>query len=234
MISFRKSRLLAAVTLLAAAQSAIAQEWPYPRVPDDASLALIGESMQVNGMPVRVYQFATRRGFEDVVRVFASSVEGTPRRTKLPGGSARMAVGGRSGDYWLTIQLQETGGMTVGTWSATPQFRAGLQRKLARLPGFPPEAQVLHQVDSYDDGRRSQLVVGLDRAGLSAVAQRLETELRNAGFTKQPFVGRNWHGSDRYVATFSRSREELMVTLREEAAGTSITMNRLSAMEVVR
>ncbi len=223
--------VLICVLLGCLATEAMARDWPTPRVPDDASLALIGDSMQVNGMPVRVYQFATRRDYDEVIRVFTKSVEGEPRRLKIPGPAARVAVGGRSGHFWLTIQLSTAGGMTVGTWSATPQFEGGAQRALARLPGFPDAARVLHQVESYDDGRRSQLVVGLDQAGINAVAQTVEAELRAAGYAKQPFVGRSWTGSSLYAATFSRAREELMVTLREERVGTSIIMNRLTALE---
>jgi hypothetical protein len=213
--------------------AASARDWPMPRVPAEVNLSLVGESMQMDGMPMRIYQFATRRNVESVIELFSSSVQGAPKRMQLAGPDGPITVAGRSGNYWLTVQLRATPHGTSGTWAATPQFEERAQKRIFRPVGFPATAQLLQQVDSVDAGKRSQLVIGVDPASIDAVALRLEQEMRLAGYTKQPFIERHWVDSNRYVAMFGRAREEVMVTLLREQQGTSITMNRLTALEVL-
>jgi hypothetical protein len=221
------------VTLWCVLVPAEARDWPMPRVPAEGGLALVGESMQVNGMPMRIYQFTTRRDLDGVVDVFATGIQGNLQRKRLQGDAGPLTVAGRSGDYWLTMQLVATPNGTRGTWSATPQFEQGAQQRISRPPGFPASAHLLQQVDSLDAGKRSQLVVGLDRASIDVVARQLELDLRTAGYSKQPFIERHWIDSNQYVAMYGRPREEVMVTLRRDPNGTAITMNRITALEVL-
>jgi hypothetical protein len=230
----RGSIAIGLAVLLLAAVRVDARDWPMPRVPADGGLSLVGESMQVNGMPMRIYQFTTRRDLEGVIDAFAAGIQGNVQRKRLQGDGGPLTIAGRSGDYWLTLQLVATPNGTRGTWSATPQFEQGAQQRISRPPGFPPSAHLLQQVDSLDAGKRSQLVVGLDRASIDVVARQLEVDLRTAGYSKQPFIERHWIDSNQYVAMYGRPREEIMVTLRRDPNGTAITMNRVTALEVLQ
>jgi hypothetical protein len=212
----------------------IAREWPEPALPADSQLSLVGEAMEVNGMPVRIFRFETRRTADEVIAGFGKSVRGSLRESSLPGGGSGRAIAGRSGHYWITLQLSEDGWGTRGTWSASPQFEQRALREIRRPVGFPERAQLLQQVDSFDMGKRSQLVVGMDSAGIDAVAQEIEATLRGAGFQKSPFVARSWTDADNYTAIFARAREEIMVSLRRDTQGTSIVLNRLSALETLK
>ncbi len=148
--------------------------------------------------------------------------------SSLPG---QTAVGGRVGDFWVSLQLQQRGGETVGTWSAVPQFVPNARHPVQRPAGFPESATLIQQVDSVDEDKRSELAVGVDPGAVDGVAQRLEEELRDQGFIKQVTPQRSWPAPSVYAATFRRSRDELMVTLSQEPTGTSVVINRISALE---
>jgi hypothetical protein len=227
-------RIALAVAALVSSGLAIARDWPAPVLPQDAQLSLVGDSMEVNGMPVRIFQFETRASSKEVIDTFATSVQGSLRPSSLPGQPDARAFAGRRGNYWITLQLSQFEGGTKGVWSASPQFEPRALREIRRPIGFPERAQLLQQVDSFDSGKRSQLIIGLDLASIDAVAQEIEMTLRAAGFQKSPFIARSWTGADAYTAIFGRQREEVMVSLRRESNGTSIVMNRLTALEVMQ
>jgi hypothetical protein len=117
----------------------------------------------------------------------------------------------------------------MGTWSAIPQFSPNPREAVQRPTGFPQSAQLIQQVDSYDAGRRSQMAIGLDPGPVDGVAERLTTELLEQGFVRQTTPMTNSPGT--YVGMFRKGREEIFVTLAQESAGTSLMINRISALE---
>lgn len=226
--------LAIAFTLAATAAPAIAQEfaWPKPLLPRDATLESPGESMSVNGMPLKIYRYETASKHDVLTRAFRSTIEGELVRGPARENDPRATLAGRSGGFWLTLQLAATeSGGTIATWSAAPRFIEGAQREVTLPPGFPNEAELYQHVDSFDDDRRSQMAVGMMRAPVDAVAANLSQRLRELGFAKQPFPARNWSDDGAFAAIYSRSREEIVVSLRPEAGGTAMIVNRISALD---
>jgi hypothetical protein len=206
--------------------------WPAPALPNDARLESPGESMAVNGMPLKIYRYHTATKPEVLARAFGTTVSGKVVKGPATPGDPRTTLAGRSGDFWLTLQIGTAGpGRTTATWSAAPRFVAGAQRKITLPPGFPSEAELYQHVDSFDADRRSQMAVGMMRAPIDAVAANLQQRLRELGFVKQPFPARNWSDAGDYAAVFHKSREELVVSLRPEAGGTALVINRISALD---
>jgi hypothetical protein len=206
--------------------------WPKPVLPKDAVLESPGESMAVNGMPLKIYRYETAATPEILTKAFGATIEGDLVRGPARGTDPRATVAGRSGGFWLTLQLGATGtGRTIATWSAAPRFIDGAQRKVTLPPGFPGEAELYQHVDSFDDDRRSQMAIGMVRAPVDAVAATLQQRMRELGFSKQPFPSRNWSDDGAFSAVYSRSREELVVSLRPEGAGTVMVVNRISALD---
>jgi hypothetical protein len=220
---------------LCAGQSSERLAWPEPQLGGDARLSSIGDSIAIDGVPAHIYRFATDRSPEEVVKAFRRGIGRD--FTQAPASAAHPAqttVGGRSGDFWVTLQLQREGGRTTGTWAATPRFMADVRRTVHRPPGFPSSATLIQQVDSYDDDKRSELAVGVDAAPVDAAAVRLESELRERGFAKEPQPKQNWASPQEYVALFRKSREEVMVSLRQTPTGTAVVVNRISALEELK
>ena len=206
--------------------------WPKPALPGDAALESPGESMAVNGMPLRIYRFETAASHEALTRAFRAGIEGELVRTGARAGDPRTTLAGRSGGFWLTLQLAPVvDGRTIATWSAAPRFIDGAQRRVTLPPGFPSSAELLQHVDSFDDDKRSQMAIGLAQSPIDAVAADLELRMRELGFAKQPFPARNWSGDGEFAAVYSKSREELVVSLRREARGTAVVINRISALD---
>jgi hypothetical protein len=225
--AFAVAALCATVSL---GQTAGDPTWPDPYIATDAHLSSIGDYISINGVPARIYRFTSGRKPDEVVRYFHEHVERDFSRaqssTALPG---QLAVAGRVGDFWVTLQVVSKGGQTMGTWSAIPQFRPNAREAVQRPTGFPQSAQLIQQVDSYDAGRRSQMAIGLDPGPVDGVAERLTTELLEQGFVKQTTPMTNSPGT--YVGLFRKGREEIFVTLAQESAGTSLMINRIGALE---
>jgi hypothetical protein len=222
------------VLLLALAGAAAARDysWPPLVVPPGAVIESPGESIAINGMPVKIARFRSARDAEALTREFEKTVSSGFTRRAPGAADPRTTLGGRIGDFWLTLQIAPLpGGGSQATWSASPRFVPGVQMKVVRPPGFPRSAELLQQVDSFDDGKNSQLAIGLDAAATDAVAARMQEELREAGYVKQAMPRRNWSDDGQFSAIFVNGREELVVSLRPEGAGTSIVINRISALE---
>lgn len=222
--------LLVLALLLPLAIRADDLAWPVLKIPAGAKLTSPGESIAIDGMPVKIYRYETPLNADLLGRDFEQGVTQFVRRA--PAGSPGVTYGGRRGDFWLTLQVTPLpNGHSQATWSAAPRFVAGAQFKPTKPPGFPPGAKVLQQVDSFDAGKSSQLAIGIDTAAVDAVAARLQDDLRGLGYTKQAYPPRNWTDDGQYSAVFANGREELVVSLRPERGGTSIVVNRISALE---
>jgi hypothetical protein len=230
----------AVIVALAAAAASSGQApqalaWPQPYIATDVRLSSIGDHVNLNGIPARIYRYTTGRRPEEVVRYFRAHVDRDFSRAEpsaaLPG---QVAVAGRVGDFWVTLQLKQEGGETVGTWSAIPQFMPDIREAVQQPAGFPSSAKLIQQVDSFDDDKRSQMAIGIDPSPVDGVAERLAAELHDQGFTKQATPQTTWPSPSTYVAVFRKDREEILVTLNQEPTGTSVMINRLSALEELK
>jgi hypothetical protein len=229
-------KLLARIATLALLGAAGAQAqdipWPTPVVPDDAVLSSPGEIIAVNGMPLKIYRYDTEASHSDIARVFRAGLDGSFVRREPTGKDPRVSLAGRSGGFWITLQLAPPqDGRTVATWSAAPRFIEGAQRRVVPPPGFPPEAQLLQQVDSYDLDKQSQMAIGQTYASVDAAVAQFLDRMKELGYTKQPFPARNWISDTEYSAVFANGREELVVSMQQEPQGTAVVFNRISALE---
>jgi hypothetical protein len=207
--------------------------WPEPLLPSNVALQSVGEHLSINGMPVRIFEFSSSRAADELVAGFRTSIQRDYTR-RAGSNSGEYLVAGRSGDFWLTLQVKAVpGGGVRGTWSASPRFVENAQHEVAKPPGFPPEATLIQQIDSFDVDKNSQLAVGSEEASIRGVADRLESTLRASGFHKEVWPAHNWTGEDRYAAVFTRSREQVVVTLARQGAGTAIVINRITALETL-
>jgi hypothetical protein len=230
----RSTHFLLRLVVAIGALPAWAQDyaWPKPVLPEDATLESPGESMVVNGLPLKIYRFETAASADELTRAFRASIEGDLVRMPARGADPRPTLAGRAGGFWLTLQLASAGEeRSIATWSAAPRFIEGAQRRVVLPPGFPEGAELLQHVDSFDDDKRSQMAIGVTQSPVDAVAATLESRLRELGFAKQPFPARNWSGDGEFAAVYSKNREELTVSLRREARGTAVVVNRISALD---
>ena len=224
--------LLLLVGARASAQLQSQLDWPSTGLPVDATVQSVGDNVSINGVPVHIYTFTTSQTVEEVIAQFRRHLDSDfVRAPDAP--RWKTSVGGRVGDFWLALQLQRKGDRTAGTWSATPRFVPDAIQPVVRPAGFPESAKLVQQVDSFDAGKRSQMAMGVDPSPIDGVAMRLEERLRDQGFVKQALPSVHWPAPDRYVAVFSKGREEIWVTLQQQSAGTAVSINRLSALEVL-
>lgn len=227
--------IAAAFCLISSSALAGDFEWPVPSVPRATSLESLGDDLKINGIPTRIFTFTTSAGVDQVLELFRKQVDSdlteVPKQ-QLPAGTTRL--GGREGDFWLALKVQQVGSGAKGTWSATPRFVPNMRQRVVMPAGFPSTAKLIQQIDSYDVGKRSQMAIGVDPSPVDGVARRLEEQLREQGFTKQALPASNWPAPDRYTAVFSRAREEIWIALQQQRSGTAVTVNRLSALDVLK
>lgn len=210
-------------------------KWPEPNIAPDARLSSVGEHIAINGVPMRIYRFSTGLDLEQVVGYFRQRIERDfSQVSQSDAPSGQVVVGGRVGDFWLTLQVRHDSGETSGTWSAAPRFIPDIAQPVLPPPGFPGSATLVQQIDSFDLDKRSQMALGIDPAPVDGVAVRLESEMRAQGYAKQSMPRVSWPTSSEYVAVFGKGREEVVVSLRQESAGTAVVINRISALEELK
>lgn len=228
------TRLVVLLCVWASCPASADITWPEPSMPGATQLASLGDQMSINGIPTRIFTFESSAPADAVIKHFRDQIDAdfteVPRRHASEGAAT---LGGRNGDFWLTLKVQQQRRGAKGTWSATPRFMPNVQQAVVTPAGFPGSAKLIQQIDSYDAGKRSQMAIGIDPSAVDGVAHRLEEQLRELGFSKQALPAKNWPTSDRYVAVFSKAREEIWVSLQQQKSGTAVTINRLSALEVL-
>ncbi len=216
-------------------QTAAQLRWPDPYIAPDVHLSSIGDHININGVPSRIYRFTTESKPDEVVRYFRAHVDRDFARAAPSAAlEGQTAVAGRIGDYWVALQLRQQSGGTVGTWSAMPQFIPGVRQEVRLPTGFPASATVTQQIDSFDDDKSSQFAVGVDPGPVDGVAERLAGQMHDQGFVNQTTPQATWPRPNVYVATFRKDREEVLVTLQQEPQGTLMMINRISTLEELK
>ncbi len=209
--------LLGALLLaLRAGGAPAAEPWPEMPPPPKAKTEWIGDSMRVNGIPMRVMHFASSASRTEIVeyyRSYWSSGYPTPPSVR-PLGDATV-VGQAHGPYFMTVKVKDAEhGTSEGLISVSRVLGSKVERSAGELP-LMPGAKVLQVVESSDPGKRSREVVVRNPDAVPSVVQYYQASLTNAGWrlVQHNDTPRGRPGLSGSILVFHRDRGELQLSV---------------------
>ena len=205
---------------------------PETYLPSGSTVQGVGESLVVNGVPTKVVLFKSALAPDQFKRSIQDRFKQTfVWRAGFVGG---LISATRVRDELVSIEIRPSGNGTSGRWTTAKVFSTNGFSKAAPPPWFPVNAQVIHQVESSDFDKQSQLIVGQTTEPMEAIALDLESSLKGAGFVQNTEIKRSWVGREHYANVFRHLRDEVSISITRDKQMTMIVMNRISALERLR
>ena len=208
----------ALLCLLGAPAAALDTAWPRLEAPPTARVSRVADDIVLNGKRSRVSRFEVHASEAEVLQFY--------RRRFAPGRVVENRINGspviatREGDHFHTVQLRAIDGGSVQATVITtalhdvPPSAAAIDTE--RL--LPADTAIVTTLQSDDAGRRSLLVVGLNRHSLQANREHLATALQQRGF--------RLIGGDALSFSFASPAEQAEVTLSDAGSHRSVLIHR--------
>jgi hypothetical protein len=175
--------LLAGVSGAAFADASRAEPWPEAKTPPEARVQSIANEMLLNGKPVRLLRFDTKESAADVLAFYRSAF-GAQRVVENRLKDDRV-IGTRQGDYFITVQLHALdlqtlqGTVMVSLLTATPSISPVM---LDTQRVLPADTKVVSTVQTDDAGKRSLMLVAVNRNSVRANRDHLVAAMAERGF----------------------------------------------------
>lgn len=212
------------VTLAAMASPVFAaQDWPEIPKPPKAQTQWIAQSMRVNGVPTRVFQFQSEASRQEVVEFYRAYWTGGYEHAPSvhPFGDATV-VGQKHGPYLLTVKVMDgEKGTSRGIISEAQVVGSKIDRSPGLVP-LMPGAQVTQVVESDDPGKHSRQVVIVTTQAPVTVGRYYQASFLKAGWRQiqgaasPAALGRQSAGT---FFTFSRGPSEMQMSIAKVATG---------------
>jgi hypothetical protein len=208
----------AAVGVLAAGS----EPWPEVPVPPKAHAEWVGDSLRVNGVPMRVMRFASGASRAEIVEYYRAYWSGGyPTRPFVTPQGPATVVGQVHGPYYMTVKVKDGANQSSqGTITVSRILGSKVDRSAGDLP-LLPGARVVNVVEANDPGRRSREVVVANPAPRQSVVQYYQASLQTAGWSQiqanaTPPSTPSRPGS---FLVFQRGRDEVHLSIVDGAGG---------------
>lgn len=222
---FAPLRFAAAVCFVTAIQAGRAQtpQWPSVTMPPAARVQTVASDMVLNGMPGRVIRFDVR-GTEQEVLAFYREQFGPKRVENRVKGDQVIAT--RQGDFFHTVQLHVVDSQSLQGTVMTTMLRAPVKSavSLDTEKLMPASTSVVSTMQSDDAGKRSVMVVGVNRNSAGANRDHVVSSLHARGF--RVLKEDRTPGSAALSLALSSPAEEAMVTISDAGPYRTILINR--------
>jgi len=219
----RFSAVLAAVLLFATSARALGSElWPELPLPPKAKVEWVGDSMRVNGVPMRVMHFESRAGRSEIVEYYRAYWSGgyETRPSVRPLGDATV-VGQAHGPYFMTVKVRDAGdGGSEGLISVSRLLGTKIERSAGPL-ALMPGAKVLQVVESNDPGKTSRQMVISNPSAPQSVAQYYLSWFQDEGWqvVQQNDIPRTAKLRAGSFIVLQHDREEAQLSIVEATGG---------------
>lgn len=182
---------LAVLILALCARFAQAQTWPIVPVPEGSRVSTLGQSMRVNGMPMRITDFETDKSVDQTTQWFKAKL-GSPLMDNTSG---QKRILGRAQDgYYITIQLHDAdpsaygtsrtqGLISVSNLVQTLREKEDTQRQKQRLEkNFPEGTRLLSVTQSDDEDKTALHMMATNNRSLLENVKYLSRTLASQGY----------------------------------------------------
>lgn len=159
--------------------------FPYS---DDMAVKLVAKEMVVNGIPMKAYQFHTKKSVEDVVKYYTSIWDDL---NDVKFGEWRI-LSHRENGYLLTVQFEnESNIVTHGLLGISPLFDMleasnseikKMVNNVGKGISLPPNSEVINDINSTDLGKDSRTIVFRNKLSVNRNYQYFRTKYSNKGW----------------------------------------------------
>lgn len=208
--------------------SVIGAPWPQISEPPRSNAQWVADNVLQNGIPMQVKTFRSSASLEAVMNHYRQDWTengGTAIENRL---GEWFVIGRREGDYYVTIQVRETGKsesegfIAVNDLSALLDERASLEDTFPRMGG----SQVVSKTVSSDLGRNATTLIFENSYTANANASFYVGELKSTGWSLRTRFQRPEAGYDTYTLYFERASEGCFITVADTGSGkTYIAVN---------
>jgi len=220
--------LLGAVLLVAAAARAFASEpWPELPLPPHSSVQWVGDSMRVNGVPMRIMQFESNAAAHDIVEYYlAYWSRGYPTKPSVRPVGPATVVGQAHGPYYMTVKVKDADhGGSAGLIAVSRLLGARIERSPGPL-SLMQGAKVLQVVESNDPGKTSRQMVISNPLAPPSVVRYYLSWFQGEGWqlVQHTDTPRSARASESSFMVFQRDREEALVSVVAASAASGSVM----------
>ena len=216
-----------AALLVAAPLAAAATPWPLPALPDNATPFDVGGEMNMGGLPMRIRGFVSPAPREDVAAWFRRSMGAPVVENQL---GAQLVLGQARGDYYVTVQLDQTPTGTRGMVAVTNLKSAAERRETTldatrrMLDRLPSGTRVVRDMASRDGRQLSHYVVLNNAVGEAVNRERITRYLQEDGLRLER--------ARKNTLWFKGPGKEATVVLGRDPQGASVVVfNTVTLME---
>lgn len=203
--------------------------WPTPSLPYGIRVQGVGDTLVVNGIQTKIYQFAVKSTVRDFQREFNESTRADWSWREIAPGVVRASR--RDGDFLINLELRDQGPLLNGRWFASQLFVSKSTPRTPRPSVLPVGMRLLHQVESFEFDQRSQLFVASAKEPMESVVVSIENALLREGFKQSTEIANAWQERERYFNIYRSGRAEYQITVTRQGNEAVVVMNYLSALE---
>jgi len=221
-LPIRLSAVLIAMFAATSARAAASEPWPEVPLPPKAHVEWVGDSLRLNGVPMRVMRFASRASRAEIVEYYRAFWSGGyPARPSVTPLGPATVVGQAHGPYYMTVKVRDAANQaSEGVITVSRVLGSKVDRSAGDLP-LVPGAKVVSVIEANDPGRRSREIVVSSPAPRQSVVQYYQGSLQTAGWSQiqandTPPSARGRAGS---FLVFQRGRDELQLSIVDGARG---------------
>ncbi len=222
-------RLAVAATICALSldAGALTDAWPTLETPAGARVSRVADDIVLNGKRCRVFRFAVNASENDVLAFYRRQFAASRFVENRIEGSRVIAT--RQGDHFHTVQLQSVDAQSVRATVITTALHdvvpSAATVDTERL--LPADTAVVTTLQSTDAGRRSLLVVGLNRNSVQANREHIVAALQQRGFRLVDDGGvAAASGSHAVSLSFASPAEQAELTISDAGSHRSVLIHR--------
>ena len=211
--------LACTILVLSAAAPAAAVDFPAVPVPEGSSGEVVSRHMVYNGLNMRASRFTVRQPLADV-RAFYRGRWGTAMvETPLRG---KTVLGHKAGDFYITVELQPSGGTThgqVGITQVPPKGQAPSRGK-----GFAllPRTQVLEDIVYMDTPEQARTLNMRNTYSPFQNDRFYARTLRGKGYVRETDGAHCGASSARCVTRYVKGSSRMVLAYMRDATGTQV------------
>lgn len=206
-------RRAVAVMLLVAAP-VMAASWPDVPKPEDMTVANVSKHIVFNGLDMRAQVFQSRLSEKEIIAFYRKT---WGRRMVVNSLGDSKLIGHKQGDYYITVQISESGGGTKGQIGSMNIASAPDHISLGKGLPTPMGAKVFNDISYPDDTVPARTVAMRD--GLSP--------RQNASYFKERLLGQGWKPAagnqcrtgDSCVLRFTRGDSKMTLMVMKATSG---------------
>ncbi|QDH71595.1 hypothetical protein [Marilutibacter alkalisoli] len=214
-----RARGMTVITCCMLCASQVGGAWPSVPLPDNSRGEMVSEHIKFNGLNMQASRFATSQSPEDVAAFYATQWPGQHVVDKV---ESKTVIGRAAGKYYITVELEASGGGTEGTVGIIELPKDGQVPSMGEGFYRPAGTDVVSDISYLDTPNKSRTLVLHNQMSPYVNQQHYLQRMRAEGWSVVESAGCR-PSSSQCVVRFERARGRRMAIAitRDEGMVTS-------------